>query len=118
MHEETTAEGKKVKFGYRCGIFFPMSAKSTQQLANPLLTTWSSGTTVLAGARQKDAKSRSKACGRLLALKSPREMPETLVCNRELALGLCAASLQALWSIHLWVASWLQADSMAGVVEM
>lgn len=60
MHEETTAEGKKVKFGYRCGIFFPMSAKSTQQLANPLLTTWSSVTTVLAGARQKDAKSRSQ----------------------------------------------------------
>lgn len=40
-----------------------MPAKWMQQLANPLPATWSSGTTVLAGARQKDAESRSKACG-------------------------------------------------------
>lgn len=94
-----------------------MPAKWMQQLANPLLATWSSGTTVLAGAQWKDAKSRSKACGRLLALKGPREMLETLVCNRELALGLCAAPLQAPWSVRLLVASWGQAGSAGGMAE-
>lgn len=70
-----------------------MPAKWIQQLANSNLAAWSCGAAVLAGAQWKDAKSRSKACGRLLALKGPRK---TFVCNRELTLGRCAAPPQAL----------------------
>lgn len=73
---------------------------------------------MLAGAQRKDAKSRHKICGRALVLKGPGEMLETLVCNRELALELCAAHLQSLWSIRSLVARWGRAGSAGGVAEV